>query len=116
MTENIYLFSYGTLQQEEVQMETFGRLLQGTEDVLQGYRLGEIEITDTEVLRSSKKKLHPILFFTGSSKDSVIGTVFRITSSELEQADAYEVLDYQRVCICLKSGIYCWAYVSRKTS
>ncbi len=94
-------------------MDTFGRLLHGTEDVLQGYRLGEIEITDAEVLRSSKKKFHPILLFTGNSKDSVMGTVFRITSSELEEADKYEVDDYQRVQVTLESEVVCWAYISK---
>lgn len=33
------LFSYGTLQQETVQLSTFGRKLQGTADVLIGYHL-----------------------------------------------------------------------------
>ena len=32
------LFSYGTLQQENVQIKNFGRSLSGTLDVLQGYR------------------------------------------------------------------------------
>jgi hypothetical protein len=29
-----FLFSYGTLQKEQVQMETFGRILQGEKDYL----------------------------------------------------------------------------------
>ncbi|HAO29187.1 MAG TPA: UDP-N-acetylmuramate--alanine ligase, partial [Chryseobacterium indologenes] len=29
-----YLFSYGTLQKEQVQLETFGRILQGEKDTL----------------------------------------------------------------------------------
>ncbi|MGH9961724.1 MAG: gamma-glutamylcyclotransferase, partial [Pyrinomonadaceae bacterium] len=31
------LFSYGTLQQESVQLSTFGRLLQGQGDALLGF-------------------------------------------------------------------------------
>lgn len=31
------LFSYGTLQLEQVQLDTFGRLLEGQADTLQGY-------------------------------------------------------------------------------
>ena len=31
------LFSYGTLQQEDVQLATFGRLLQGQKDELLGF-------------------------------------------------------------------------------
>ncbi len=33
------LFSYGTLQSESVQLETFGRKLEGEPDTLPGYRL-----------------------------------------------------------------------------
>jgi hypothetical protein len=33
------LFSYGTLQYEAVQLDTFGRTLLGQKDVLLGYRL-----------------------------------------------------------------------------
>jgi len=32
------LFSYGTLQKEKVQMELFGRLLTGSNDVLEGIK------------------------------------------------------------------------------
>ena len=33
------LFTYGTLQLEEVQLQTFGRKLEGKPDALVGYRL-----------------------------------------------------------------------------
>lgn len=33
------LFSYGTLQQENVQIATFGRLLNGAPDALVGFKL-----------------------------------------------------------------------------
>ena len=33
------LFTYGTLQLEEVQLATFGRVLEGRPDALVGYRL-----------------------------------------------------------------------------
>lgn len=62
------LFSYGTLQKEQVQIETFGRILQGDQDVLTGYRLEMLEITDPEVLRKSSQKFHPILKFSGTLK------------------------------------------------
>jgi hypothetical protein len=57
------LFSYGTLQQENVQIKNFGRSLSGTLDILQGYRLEDLVITDTFVLKTSQKKYHPIIFF-----------------------------------------------------
>ena len=56
------LFSYGTLQQKNVQLKNFGRILDGFKDVLQKYILKEIEITDESVLKISNKRFHPILF------------------------------------------------------
>ena len=108
------LFSYGTLQQEDVQMASFGRLLTGRPDVLVGWRQEMVEITDPEVLARSGKALHPILI-PGRKDDSVDGTVFEVTSEELAAADRYEVSDYKRVAAPLKSGAIAWVYVgSRK--
>ncbi len=90
-----YLFSYGTLQKEQVQLETFGRILQGEKDTLLGYQLDMIEITDPEVLRKSGQKYHPVLQFSGSSEDQVEGILFEVTEDEILQADEYEVDDYK---------------------
>jgi len=43
------LFSYGTLQMESVQKETFGRELNGIKDSLIGYVLSEVKIKDPAV-------------------------------------------------------------------
>jgi len=104
------LFSYGTLQQKNVQMANFGRELKGQSDKLSKYRVDEILITDERVLRESGKSLHPILKFTGNTHDLVEGTVFELTSEELKQADDYEVENYQRVEAVLESGARCWIY------
>ncbi|MGO1232644.1 MAG: gamma-glutamylcyclotransferase family protein [Marinobacter sp.] len=106
------LFSYGTLQQKEVQLANFGRELTGSKDVLQCYVVGEITITDERVLRESGKAIHPILRFTGTQQDEVEGTVFEITDAELAQADDYEVDDYVRVAATLKSGKETWIYAA----
>jgi gamma-glutamylcyclotransferase (GGCT)/AIG2-like uncharacterized protein YtfP len=106
------LFSYGTLQQKEVQISNFGRELLGRKDILQGYIVGEIEITDERVLRESGKAMHPILRFTGNLAHEVSGTVFEITDVELAQADDYEVDDYARTLLKLKSGKKCWVYAA----
>jgi gamma-glutamylcyclotransferase (GGCT)/AIG2-like uncharacterized protein YtfP len=105
------LFSYGTLQQEKVQSDTFGYLLEGKRDVLQGYCISEVKIKDKSVIKLSGKEIHPILIFTGNIKDEIEGTVFRINSSELLMADKYEVDDYSRVEAILKSGTKAWIYV-----
>jgi hypothetical protein len=113
MTEDatILLFSYGTLQQENVQLSSFGRRLAGTPDAMPGWRQSEIEITDPEVIRTSGKRFHPIVEPSGNAADEVSGTVFRITGAELAAADAYEVSDYKRILVRLKSGGDAWVYV-----
>jgi len=110
------LFSYGTLQQKQVQIANFGRELSGSKDTLQGYIVGEVEIRDERVLRESGKALHPILRFTGNTTDEVPGTLFEITETELAQADDYEVADYVRTSAKLKSGAVCWIYAAADTS
>lgn len=113
MTEiaDVLLFSYGTLQLENVQLESFGRLLEGEGDAMPGYRQTMVEITDPDVLRKSGQRFHPIVTATGSPEDEVSGKVFRITAAELAAADRYEVADYKRVRVTLKSGQEAWVYV-----
>lgn len=105
------LFSYGTLQLEQVQLESFGRLLHGEDDAMPGYRKTMVEITDPEVLRKSGERFHPIVAPSGDPADEVAGKVFRITSAELAAADQYEVGDYKRVAVRLKSGNEAWVYI-----
>ena len=114
--ENEYLFSYGTLQQEEVQKANFGRILVGKPDILQNYIVGEVRITDERVLMESGKEIHPILRYTGQNTDEVIGTVYEISHKELLQADDYEVKDYKRTWVILKSGQQCWIYSAANTN
>lgn len=106
------LFSYGTLQMDNVQKETFGRLLAGTKDVVLGYVLSEVIIKDRAIIEKSGTDVHPVLQFTGQDVDEVAGTVFDITADELSQADEYEVDDYQRVAVTLKSGGTAWVYAA----
>ena len=104
------LFSYGTLQQDSVQMASFGRLLNGRRDALPGWRQTMVEITDPNVLAKSGKTHHPIVM-PGRKDDAVDGTVFEITTEELAAADRYEVSDYKRIAAPLKSGVTAWVYV-----
>ncbi len=108
------LFSYGTLQLEKVQLESFGRILKGTKDLLRGYRLGELEIIDKEVLAKSEQTFHPIAIKTGNLEDCIKGLLFEITEQELHQADDYEVDEYKRVREIFESGKQGWIYVSQK--
>lgn len=110
------LFSYGTLRYEAVQLANFGRKLNGIADALVGYRLSTIQIKDPTVVATSGEAVHPILTYTGNKTDEVTGMVFDITSNELQQADKYEVADYKRIRVQLRSGIDAWVYVSANTS
>ena len=104
------LFSYGTLQIENVQKETFGRVLSGVKDTLIGYVLSEIKIKDKGVIEKSGTDVHPILKATTNPLDKVEGTIFEITEKELQQADEYEVKEYTRIEAELKSGEKAWIY------
>lgn len=111
MDETVFLFSYGTLQYPEVQKSSFGRLLDGTDDTMPGFRREMLEITDPDVLAKSGERFHPVVIPSDNPADEVAGKVFRITPAELAAADAYEVSDYKRIEVQLKSGIRAWVYV-----
>ncbi|MCL4183225.1 MAG: gamma-glutamylcyclotransferase [Burkholderiaceae bacterium] len=108
------LFSYGTLQQENVQLDTFGRLLDGSRDDLPGYERSTVEIEDRDVVATSGKTHHPIVRFNGDPASRVPGTVFEITAEELANADRYEVPAYKRVLSKLASGRKAWVYVDAR--
>ena len=110
--ETEYLFSYGTLQQESVQLATFGRKLGGNPDTLLGYRLMMIEVKDREFVLASGSSHHRNLQLTGVISDTVSGTVFTLTKKELQQADEYEPEGYKRVLAQLGSGISAWIYLN----
>jgi hypothetical protein len=106
------LFSYGTLRDPAVQRANFGRELGGRPDALPGYRLGQLEITDLDVVALSGTAHHPVVTPTGNPADQVEGAVFEITDAELVAADGYEVDDYRRVLCPLASGSEAWVYVA----
>lgn len=106
------LFSYGTLQQHEVQMATFGRALEGTADVMSGYALAPLAIDDADVIALSGKRVHTMACRTGRSTDVITGAVFIVSYEELQRADQYEVPAVKRVTVRLHSGTRAWVYVS----
>ncbi|HEY1773582.1 MAG TPA: gamma-glutamylcyclotransferase family protein [Gammaproteobacteria bacterium] len=105
------LFSYGTLQQESVQLANFGRKLKGRADVVVGWRLAAVQISDPKVLALSGLSVHKIMV-PGEPMDEVDGVVFDITPEELKAADSYETADYKRVKVTLRSGSETWVYVA----
>lgn len=106
------LFSYGTLQLEKVQIETYGRKLKGKVDVLENYTVAQLEITDKNVLAKSNKKYHPIAVKSENKNDKIDGVIYEITTNELLETDKYEVEDYKRVLEIFKSGHKAWVYIA----
>ena len=66
--EEIPLFSYGTLRQENVQLATFGRRLEGRPDALAGFALSPMTITDPDVIAASGLEVHTIARPSGEAQ------------------------------------------------
>ena len=109
-----FLFSYGTLQLEAVQMATFGRRLAGTRDALPGFQLSLLKIEDQAVVALSGKAHHTMARFTGRGADVISGTVFAVTADDLRHADQYEIAAVKRVEVVLQSGVRAWAYIDAR--
>ena len=107
-----YIFSYGTLQLENVQMELFGRTLQGNSDILRGYKTSTIDIKDESFDSKCEQKTYLIAVSSNNKQDNIKGTVFEITEKELVIADDYESDDYKRVRVLLESGKEAWVYAA----
>ena len=107
MTE---LFSYGTLQDQKVQLATFGRKLKGVPDNLNGYRQTKIPVKDQP---NDGDQYYFNAEPTGHSSDTVSGIRFEVTDQELAQADEYEAsASYKRIMVTLHSGTTAWVYIS----
>lgn len=102
----IAVFSYGTLQNPEVQMELYQRVLEGQSERLSGYVLESINLPDS----SFNYITYPIAKPTGNPQDSVEGFVFYLSEHELKITDTYESEAYARVQIKLDSGIEAIVY------
>lgn len=108
----IWIFSYGTLRQPEVQIGLFGRRLEGEEDALTGHVTRLQRVTDPNAIALSGSVEHPALVATGNEEDEVEGLALAVEEAELALADAYEVPSrYSRVPVRLKSGRDAFVYV-----
>jgi gamma-glutamylcyclotransferase (GGCT)/AIG2-like uncharacterized protein YtfP len=110
------LFSYGTLQQEAVQLSTFGRRLRGHPDQLVGFEQAFFRIEDPAFVAASGKADHAIVRFTGRDESRVSGMVLEVTDDELVRADQYEPAGYTRVLATLASGKRAWVYADARPS
>jgi len=98
-----YLFSYGTLQNGDIQKDLFHRQLTGSPDSLLEFEL-------------SKKKAYGKYLVISKAADSsskVSGMAYEISIEELEQVDNYEGEQYTRVLAQLQSGKKAWVYIAK---
>ena len=95
------LFTYGTLQNEEVQLAVFRRKLVGDFDALPGYQLA------TELVAGR----YPLIERGADDLTKVRGMVFEVSGDELRMADAYEGGAYKRIKVTLDSGKTAWVFV-----
>lgn len=103
-----YLFSYGTLQKSETQLRLFGRLLQGANGTLKGYKTDDIIIADETFLGKEESQQ---LTAMASDGDVINGKVFEVTTEELAMVDRYEPENYERILVKLDSGKEAWLYL-----
>ncbi|WP_421810632.1 gamma-glutamylcyclotransferase family protein [Flagellimonas sp.] len=96
-----YLFTYGTLQDLQVQQYVFGRILDGQPDFLLGFKKMENAVYGR----------YPLVIQTGKIEDKVEGKVYEVSEIDLKKADIYETSAYSRKIFPLESGLQAWVYV-----
>ena len=99
------------MHKQSEQLRIFGRELDGRPDAIVGYELDYVTITDPHVIATSGSDNHPILRPSDRADAAIEGTVFAISEADLAAADEYEVDDYRRVAVPLRSGDQAWIYV-----
>jgi hypothetical protein len=106
------LFSYGTLQQDDVQFAAFGRRLEGHRDELVGFEPTLVKIEDSALAAKVGKTHHANASRTDDAQSRVAGMTFEVSDAELAGVDAYERrFDYARIQAKLASGRTAWVYV-----
>lgn len=97
-----YLFTYGTLQEENIQLTVFSRTLSGFNDTLLGYKLSDEKVVG----------VYPVMQSSDEPTDFVNGRVYMCSNNEILEVDKYEGPAYKRIKVGLNSGISAWAYIS----
>lgn len=97
------VFSYGSLQDERVQIATFGRRLWGEADSLPGHARRAVPVAD------ARREIATVVLDEGD----VAGLRVELDEAELARADRYEARDgYRRIAVTLASGRRAWVYVA----
>ncbi len=99
----VCLFTYGTLQEEDVQKMIFSRTLNGSRDSLRSHTVSEKMVGG----------LYPTIRQSEDPNHMVEGFVYVISEEELILADAYEGEAYERKNVTLESGVNAWVYLGK---
>jgi hypothetical protein len=110
-----YLFSYGTLQKEAVQLEVVGRVLPGFADRLPFFDQSLLEVVDGGLAAAGQTVRYPLARYSGRHTDVVQGTAYPVTRADLRRTDEYEGAAYKRVASVLGSGVCAWVYVDARS-
>jgi len=108
------IFSYGSLQQEAVQLSNYSRVVRGDPDELIGWVRSEIAVPKWHKAAAAAISHYANVERSPESGRRVAGTVFELTDAELAATDTYELdAEYGRVLAELASGRSAWVYVSQ---
>ena len=107
------IFSYGSLQEEAVQLSVYGRVLRGESDALVGWVRTRIDVPKWHKAATQGTTHYANVERSPQSASRVAGTLLELTDVELTASDGYERdAEYVRVMITLESGRRAWVYVS----
>ena len=98
-----YIFSYGTLQQQEIQHELFLRELKGWSDEIVGF----------ELCMNKAYGKYPIIMKSSNKSVRIVGMVYEVSNEELKKADIYEGDAYMRTIARTISGKEAWTYIAK---
>jgi len=103
-----YLFSYGTLRNEEIQLAIFGRVVSTTLDALPDYVLRTVSLTNWKAAGISGGEMQKTV--EPCPGGLIVGMVLEVSEEELRLCDDYEPVDYERIKVPLRSGKNAWLY------
>lgn len=100
MNDVHFLFVYGTLLDPDIQMTVFGRIIEGLNDCLFGYKV---------IKKTFLAGIYPAV--VRDSGSITVGKVLALSENELYRGDQYEGDEYTRVKVELESGTLSWIYI-----
>ena len=96
---DIYIFSYGTLGDEPIQVEIFGERIEPKPDSIQNFVVRDL---------IEESGIYPIAYHKKGQE--LRGNLLRVNAQQLENADEYEGPSYVRSLIDTKGGFQAWLY------